>query len=70
MNSRPKAQVLPYCQNYPKYTLAVEFAVPPALALALVAGLSLGPSLLNWRVTGEHRLVPGSSLQQRCIKVG
>jgi hypothetical protein len=50
--------------------LEPEFAMPPALSLALLAGLSLGPSLLNWRLTGQHRLVPGASMQQRCIKVG
>ena len=46
------------------------FAVPPALSLALLAGLSIGPSLLDWRLTGQHRLVPGMSIPQRCIKVG
>jgi hypothetical protein len=47
-----------------------EFAVPPSLSLALLAGLSIGPSLLNWRLTGQHRLVPGASIQQRCVQVG
>ena len=48
--------------------LDVEVAGPLSLSLALLAGLSIGPSLLNWRLTGQHRLVPG--LQQPSIKVG
>jgi hypothetical protein len=50
--------------------LEPDVAVPLSLSLALLAGLSLGPSLLNWRLTGRHRLVPGTSIRQRCINVG
>jgi hypothetical protein len=50
--------------------LEPEIGVPLSLSLALLAGLSIGPSLLNWRLTGRHRLVPGTTIQQQCIKVG
>jgi hypothetical protein len=50
--------------------LEYEVAVPLSLSLALVAGLNIGPSLLNWHLTGQHRLVPGLDIRQRCVKVG
>jgi hypothetical protein len=50
--------------------LAPEIALPASLSVALLACFCIGPSLLDWHLTGQHRLVPGISLQQRSVKVG
>jgi hypothetical protein len=50
--------------------LEPEMGVPLSLSVAMLAGFCIGPSLLNWHLTGLHRLVPGLNLQQRCVKVG
>jgi hypothetical protein len=50
--------------------LEPEIALPLSLSVAMLACFCIGPSLLDWHLTGQHRLVPGVTLQQRCLKVG
>jgi hypothetical protein len=53
-----------------RWGLPFEIAAPVAAALTLFVALSCKPSLLRWRLTGRHRIVP--TLQQRTefVKVG
>jgi hypothetical protein len=50
--------------------LAVEFAAPVAAALTLFVALSCKPSLLSWRLTGRHRIVPTFQQRTEFVKVG
>jgi hypothetical protein len=45
------------------------FSHPVVVAVVLFICLGLGPSLTDWRLTGEHRLVEGS-LRSGAVKVG
>jgi hypothetical protein len=37
-----------------------EIAIPIASSLVLLISLNMGPSLRHWRLTGNHRIVPGA----------
>jgi hypothetical protein len=53
-----------------RHGIEPEIGFPCSLCLALLAVWNIGPSLLNWHLTGRHRLVPGTAVQQRSIRVG
>jgi hypothetical protein len=60
----------PFLYTSWRWGIPYEITVPPGAALTLFVALCCGPSLRNWRLTGQHRIVP--TLQQRTefVKVG
>jgi len=45
-----------------------DIGVPVSVSLAWMAGLIIGPNLLEWRLTGGHRMVPALTAGE-CVKV-
>jgi hypothetical protein len=45
-----------------------DLGVPVSVSLAWMAGLIIGPNLLEWRLTGGHRMVPALTAGE-CVEV-
>jgi hypothetical protein len=50
--------------------LPMDAAMPISFALALLLLTSIGPRLDVWRLTGEHRIVPGLQSKGEFVQVG
>jgi hypothetical protein len=53
-----------------RWGLPFEFAAPVAAAITLFVALSCKPSLLRWRLTGRHRIIPTFQQRTEFVKAG
>ena len=51
------------------YGVDLLFGGPPALGVTLLLILGMGPTLKEWRLTGNHQIVEGTRRNQ-ALKVG